>query len=292
MELLYKQEHLNCFYYDRSQKPQIEILTYKTGQQQEVSIHADEIVFFVQGTIRQVHRGYPAFENSAGDFIFLPCNSKISLSAISDSIVTVFRLDKQIKLCENYRLEDLFHSKQAVLQTKEQTPHIYALLMNERVSHFLTGVNECVSDGLRCRHFFELIIEEFFLMLRAYYTKEELGSFLRLVLSGDTAFLEHIRKNWKKYPTVKQMAASMNLSVVRFSAKFKKTLGQTAYQWLKQAKAQHIYQEINQGEKPLKRIAEENGFSTIAQFSNFCKKELDVTPSQIRKRIKDQTSCL
>lgn len=63
-------------------------------------------------------------------------------------------------------------------------------------------------------------------------------------------------------------------------------LEQTAYQWIKRAKAQHIHQEITQGLKPLKKIAEENGFSSMAQFPKFCKKELGETASRIRKGIK------
>lgn len=287
MELLYTQEHLNCFNYDRSQKPQIEILTYKAGQQQEVLISTNEIVFFVKGTIRQVFRDYPMFENAVGEFIFLPGNLKISLSVVSDCIVTVFRLDKQIKLCENYPLENLYHSPHGVLLMQEQAPHICGLSMNERVVHFLTGVNDCVSDGLGCRHFFELKIEEFFLMLRAYYTKEQLRVFLGLVLSEDTVFSEYVRKNWTKYPTVKRMASSMNLSVVYFSTKFKRIVGQTAYHWIKEAKVRYIHQEILLKVKPLKVIAEENGFSTIAQFSNFCKKELGAVPSQLRRGVKE-----
>lgn len=285
MELLYMHEHLACFDYDHSQRPQIEMLAFRMGQQQDVFIDANEIIFFMKGTIRQVFRDYPMFENSEGEFVFLPCNGKVSLSAISDSTVIVFRLDKHIRFCENYFLENLYLPQHLILQQQEEAPCIKKLLMNERISNFIAALNDCISDGLRCRHFFELKVKEFFLLLRAYYTKEQLRDLFRLVLSPDTTFSEYIRKNRNKYPTVKQMAASMNLSTVHFSAKFKKIFGQTAYRWMKQSKVRHIRREIIFGAKPLKLIAEENGFSTMAQFSNFCKKELGTVPSRIRKEV-------
>lgn len=255
MGLLYIQEHLDCLSYDHSQRPQIEILTFSIGQQAEVFIGTNEIVFFVKGSIRQVFRDYPEYENSAGEFIFLPCGGKISLLALSESIVTVFRMEKPLKLCEHYLLEQLYP-----LPVHTAQPSVASLRMNKRVRHFLQGVNSCVSDGLGCRHFYDLKVRELFLMLRAYYTKEQLRVFLGLILTMDTLFSECVRKNWDKYPTVRQMAAFMGLSQKHFSSKFKCIFGQTAYKWIKQSKAWSIHQEIVSTGKSLKHIAEENGF--------------------------------
>lgn len=282
MDVLHLHEHLNCFEYDRSPRPQIEILTFKQGQWREVFINANQIVFFMEGTIRQVLRGHPEYVNSAGQFIFLPCGVEISLVALCDSVVTVFRLDKIPGLCESFPLEGL-HTQGYGDAIQGERPPVGCLHTNEAVACFLYSLNKFVSGGLRCRHFFNIKIREFFLILRVYYPREQLRDFFALILSADTAFSEYIRKNWDKYPTVRQLAASINMTPKQFSARFRKIFAETPYQWIKQSRARMIHRDLVAGQKSLKQIAAENGFTVIPQFTNFCKKELGASPSMIRK---------
>lgn len=285
MEILYLWEHQRCLYCDRSNRPQIETVTFKKGQRAEVFLHANQVVFFTEGTIRHVLGDCPAFENSEGQFIFLPFGGKLSLEAISDSSVMVFNLDKPVSLCEGYSLEKLYE------QTMEGYPHktrrynapVGCLYVNEPISHFLESVSMGLRDGIRCRYFVGLKIKELFLMLRAYYPKEQLRDFLNPILSADTAFSESVRANLDKYHTVKQLAASLNITPRAFTAKFKQIFGTTPYSWIKQEKVETVRQQLLAGSKSFKRIAAENGFNTVQQFTNFCKKELGANPSQLRE---------
>lgn len=54
---------------------------------------------------------------------------------------------------------------------------------------------------------------------------------------------------------------------------------------MKANKAKVIQDEITSTNKPFKQIAYENEFSTIAQFTKFCKKEIGKTPSSIRASV-------
>lgn len=203
---------------------------------------------------------------------------------MADSTVTVFRLDKPLGLCPGYSPEKLYVYKQGGCACKEgRCRHpVGCLRVNEPVSSFLEGVNLCLAGGLCCQYFFGLKIEELLLTLRAYYPKEQLMEFLKPILSADTAFSEYVRANREKYPTVKQMAASLNMPTKRFAAKFNQVFAATPYSWLKREKVETIRRQLLTSGKAFKLIAAENNFNTVQQFTNFCKKELGASPSQLR----------
>lgn len=283
MEIVDIQEHLGCFNYDRSDRPRIEIIVFEAGHSREVEITANEIVFFIEGCIGFSFRDYPWRENSAGQLIFLPCGGKASLTAIRSSEIIVFRMDHPVGLCENWSMEQLYISGRSRTALRMEDSIIGTLHIDEDIRRFLEGVSYHVGRGLKCKRFFDLKISEFFLLLRINYTKRQVREFFSPILSPDTAFSEHVRRNWGKYTSVGEMAESMNMSVKQFSSKFKTVFNQTAYNWMKQSRAGLIQREIKVSAKPLKQIARELGFNTVHQFTNFCKKELGCTPSEIRK---------
>lgn len=286
MEVLYPHEHLSCLHYDNSSQPKIDIFSLKEGEYIREQININQILFLHKGDISLLYSSMPEHKMSSGQFVFLPCGYEKSVMAHSESIITVFHLNRTFRLCGNFPLENLYVQKEGDIG-EEQDASIFHLEMNEYVSHFLIGVNRCISGGLLCKGYFDLKFQELFILLRAYYTKEEIRGFFGMILSPDTSFSEYIRNKWFDYPTVNQLAASMNMAPKRFAAKFKQVFGQTAYQWIKHSKMQIIHEELVAGQKSLKQIAAENGFSTIPQFTNFCKKELGANPSSIRQKSKE-----
>ena len=286
MKLLYSKEHLNCFNYDRFIKPIIEELTIKTGEKELISINTNEIVFFLEGKLRFIFKDFPEYMATKGEIVFLAAGGDFSYEALSDCVIVIFRIHKPIKLCNTFPIEKLNNIRNIdpKNQYKPRTEHLSLLQMNPRMWYLIYGVRDSLSDGQRCIQFFELKIQEFFLTLRAYYTKEEMHDFLYLILSGDTAFSEYIRLNWNKYKTVKELSQSMNMTTKSFTIKFKNIFNISPYQWMLDGKAQNIHNEITTTNKPFKQIAAENGFVALSQFSIFCKKHLRKNPSKIRQK--------
>lgn len=198
----------------------------------------------------------------------------------------IFRISSPIQLCETFPIEKLYthRNKNSQACSQQETKHIYFLPIIPLVWHLLYGLKECLHDGLRCFHYFELKIKEFLFLLRAYYAKTEINKFFYLILSEDTVFSEYVRLNWNKYPTVNELSNSINMAQKRFSIRFKRIFDITPYQWILEKKAQLIHNQITATNKPFKEIAFENGFGTTAQFSKFCKKMLGKNPSEIRYR--------
>lgn len=281
-------ENRSCLFYDHSPKPQIELMKFSKGQSGEFTAQYNDIVFFLEGRVSYKFRNFPEYEGLKGQIIFLPSGSTFSYTALCDSLIMVFRLHEPVSLCDTFPLEELYGLKD-IGPLGEYTPRtktMSVLEINPRVWHFIEGVKDCIKDGMKCRIYFKLKIKEFFLLLRIYYTKQQIHDFFYLILSGDTAFSEYIRRNWRKYPSVTELAASMNYSLKQFSGKFKDVFGKTPNRWMIEGKARLIHHELLSSEKSLKEIASGYNFKDGAQFHKFCKKELGNSPSGIRKSIK------
>ena len=281
MELINIYEHLNCFNYDHSPKPQIEICSYEKGETAELSAEENEIVFFLKGNIKYIFDSYPEHETDEGKILFLPMGHKCTCFACSEFAIMIFRLYNPIKLCNTYFIEHLFNSGNPA-EINANPEELKLLVINPRLWHFITGLKDCISDGIKCKHYFEMKIKEFFLMLRSYYPKSELRDFLRMILSNDIAFSEYVRQNRNKYPTVIALAESMHLTQKQFAKRFKNVFNRTPYEWMKEGRILSIQNDITTTKKSFKQIAIENGFRSLEEFTRFCKKELGKTPTDFR----------
>ena len=204
-------------------------------------------------------------------------------------MVMVFRLYNPVKLCESYFAEYLFNPQEPGFAISKSLKKIKVLDINPRIRYLIDGLIDCVTDGIKCKHYFDMKIREFFMMLRAYYPKSELRGFLSMILSRDTAFSEYVKKNRNRYPTVIALAKSMNLTKKQFAKRFNEVFECTPYKWMREGRAQTIHHEITATKKPLKQVSMESGFNSVAQFTKFCKNELGQTPMELRISVNINT---
>ena len=282
MDILNINEHLNCFNYDHSTSPQIELIQHEKGKEIALLALSNEIVFFLEGSISYSLNNTPVRVVGAKKMLFLPMGYECSCLVNSDVQLLVFRLHSPIKLCESFFIEHLFDANMPLTAMDDWQKPLKILDINTRISMLIKGLLACLADGIKCRHYFDLKIREFFMLLRAYYPKSELREFLCMILSSDTAFSEYVRKNRNAYPTVIALAQSMHLTQKQFARRFGKIFGRTPYEWMKEGKILSIHSKVTATKKPFKQVAIESGFNSTAQLTKFCKKELGKTPGELR----------
>ena len=287
MELRNIMEHLNCFNYDNSKRPRIEVINYTKGEKADVTVNTNEIVFILKGKVKYTIHPYSEYSLKRGEMLFLTIEYRsVRLSVESDTSMVILQLYNPIKLCESYFVERLFDPKETnIAEIYDRQDELKTLPINPRMRYFINGIIDCVEDGIKCKYFFDMKIREFFLMLRAYYTKSDIRMFLSPILSNDTAFSEYVKNNRNKFPTVIALAKSMHLTQRQFALRFKKVFGCAPYGWMKEGRTKSIHYEITATRKPIKQIAFECGFGSIAQFTRFCKKELGMPPVELRSKI-------
>jgi len=289
MELSYKREHGACPRTEHATKTTIEIMRMEKGEHSEVTIAHNEVIFFMEGQVCFMFRNFPNYEGKKGEILFLPAGGKYSYKAVQQSVIVIFRIHGPIVLCENYSVEQLYEAqkKTAEFYLSQTRRKLSVMAMHTGIWQFLNGIVDNLNDGISCGAFFDLKIKEFFMLVRLYYTKEDIYDFLYLILSKDTSFSEYVRTRWHHFRNVEEMAEYMHLTTRQFSEKFKKIFDVTPYKWMKQERAKVIRNQLVASHKTIKQIAFENGFSDLPQFTKFCKKEIGKTPTEIRMGKKD-----
>lgn len=279
MELLYTQEHLTCFNYEKGERPTIERISLKKGLFWRIFPIDNKVIFVLKGSL---HFSYGEIVNKtipSGKMMLLPAGSQCIAHSDEDSEIIIMRLHNTRQLCDCFSLDALLREDKG-----DFIPGIYFLDINERVEPFLSFLDTCMTDGLRCTYYFELKAKEFYFLLRAYYEKKELLYFFYPLLSKDISFSDLVIKNHYKAKTVQELANLTHYSLSGFQKRFKKVFGVSAYQWMKDERSKTIFHQINSTDKSFKEISEEYGFSSPSHFNDFCKTNFGATPGIIRRR--------
>lgn len=279
MELLYPQEHLNCYNYENGNNPVIEILPIPINTVCKTELIDNKILFVRSGKLSYSLGSHTNQQLNTGEFIIIPAELQFTAKSLTDVDIILFRLHIDIELCERFGIEKL-----AVERDENDTfEGIGVLRSNEVVDEYLKGLIGHITAGLRCYYFYEIKVKELFFLLRAYYPKKELLHFFDSILSRDFTFSDFIRNNYHRVKTVKELASLTNYSVSGFEKHFKKVFGVPASQWLKKQRSKAIFHDINNGSKTFKEISYCHGFTSPSHFNDFCKSQFGATPGKIRK---------
>jgi AraC-like DNA-binding protein len=297
-------ESPDCLIYDHSEKPQIYLYDLDDGDITHYAKLPSHVIGFVlEGSISIVFSDRSQFMFHKGQMVFMPSGSIYTWSVTGCTQLLIYRLQTPgFRLCEMFPVESLYiedakllwpeqnsksgtknsKSKPKTTKTKERFSQ---LKIHPCLLQRLESVRDCFVDGIRCKKFFELEIEIFFILIRCYYDKKELYSFMRFVLTGNMIFTEYVRLRWKEHYTVSSLATAMNMSTKHFSRQFVQYFGEKPSTWMASNRARIIFDELTSSNKPLKQIAFDNGFSSLSQFSIFTKRVLGKNATEIRHNL-------
>lgn len=138
-------------------------------------------------------------------------------------------------------------------------------------------------EGLNCIHYHRLKQEELCILLRGYYSPEQLYGLLGSIVGGSDNFKDFVLRNYKNITDIAAFASIANMSVRNFQRKFKAEFNLSAREWLNERRAEHILRDIRSSDKTIAEIALSYGFASPSYFTIFCKQHFGKTPSQLRK---------
>lgn len=236
-----------------------------------------EIVFVLKGDI---YISYGFFMNQLlpeGSILLLPPGCYFNARTEKGVSVLIMRIPEAIRFCNDLLLEDMID--------KEELPEegLGILKINSAVHSYLSILIDLIKDGVLCKHYCELKTKEFLHLLKVYYPQEELSLFFRPLLSNDAQFTEFVLGNYHRVKTVMQFASLCSCSLSNFDKKFRRAFGISAYQWMMKKRNERVYHEIKTTNKSFTQIAEEQGFLSNSQFTDYCKKHLGGAPGKIRQ---------
>lgn len=280
MELLYPHEHLNCYNYEKGDRPAIDPIHLVANDKYDIDILENKIIIVRNGHINYSFGSHLNQSLTTGNMIIIPAGFRFTSRALDDTEILIFRIRTHIELCERFALEQLLAEK----DENDKFDKIGVLNSNKVVTQYVENLIEHIIAGLRCFYFYEIKIKELLFLLRGYYPKKELLHFFYPLLSNDLSFSNFILQNYHQVRTVKELAELTNYSLSGFEKHFKKVFGISASQWMRNQRAKIVYHDINNGNKTFKEISYHHGFTSPAHFNDFCKLHFGATPGQIRKR--------
>lgn len=277
MKLLYAHEHIACINYQPAKSALIEVLLFSVGEHPQSTSKEDKLIFMLEGSMEFSFGEYQDRQIDAGKALMIPANYTLTARVQEHCRILVIRLAEPVALCDCFSLEKLL----------EACPpdYVYSLSylgVNDVLQNYLTQLAFCIDKELLCARFLKLKIEELFLLLRAFYSKQDLLDFFYLQLTGDMAFSRQVNSYYLKAKNARELAAMLNYSYSGFIKRFNRVFQRPPYQWMKERKAHLIYHDINTTAKSMHEISQEYGFSSQGRFSDFCKQEFGILPKEIR----------
>lgn len=280
MSLFYKQEHTTCYNYQLQSEATFKVLQFNKSQNLHLfKVDHSVIIYLFEGEVSITCNSYKDQILKAGEMALLPINSSCYINPLKDATIISCSFVQNIDFCNRFSFEHLldFLPEKYVYNFKK-------LPESEVMGLFFALLKRCLDDGLSCVHYHELMQRELFIMLRAYYSKEELATFFYPLLGKDMGFKDYVMANYLSIKDIPDFAQQMNLSVDTFKRRFKEAFGEPAHKWISQRKSELIYRDLVVSEKTLTEITAEYGFSSQAYLSTFCKKHFDKSPQELRDK--------
>ena len=281
MRLFYQEEHKTCYHYAEKSTATFKVYHLQhDAPPAQARLECSLMVFVVEGeSLIRYGAGKP-FVVPAGRFFLVEPGTLFTGHQQVPTLVMTMAFVGAPQLCNIYTLENLVRDTQGASLPVD--PH-FTLPIRPRLLEFLDLVMHCLDDVLSFAHYHELKREEFFLLVRAYYSKEELAALFRPLLGIDHDFRRQVLEVCAKgCCDIAAMAGQLNMSTATLQRKFKQTFHETAGQWLLNRKAERIVRQLKTTSLTFDQICFENGFSSPAYFSNFCKRVFGKTPTQLR----------
>jgi len=250
--------------------PVVETVSLRAGEKWKISCTENLILYINYG---QVLLPSDQLLETGALFILPPdCTFAVRAATTVSLILMHVRRDYKLPLCMDSNVYlPLQCNEYQHITIPDNVQLLFTLLLDEH------------REGMLSSTFMELKVMELFVLLKAYYPKEKLVTVFFPFLRKETSFIVKIWNNIGHVRTVAELASICCLSRSVFQAKFKETFGVSPYKWITERKVAILRQELYTTNKQITQIAQEQGFSSISQFSDFCKKNLGHSPERLRK---------
>ena len=102
------------------------------------------------------------------------------------------------------------------------------------------------------------------------------------MIGADLDFKDFIFTHYLNISNVNEFAELAHLTPATFNRRFKAAFKQPAHKWFAERKAERILRDIKISDKTFEEISIEQGLSSPAYLTTFCKQHFGKAPSELR----------
>ncbi|MEH7094115.1 GH39 family glycosyl hydrolase [Neobacillus vireti] len=244
--------------------------------------HRDiELIYMIKGQL-QVKISNNTYHLNQSDFILVNSNEFHSFQSEKDNLFVVFHF--------NYlELSSLLAHKNLVfncnsIDCSHSSDKEFIVVIEELLSVYMQQHQDSEVESLEKT--FKLIS-----LLKLKYLKSsnqlEIQSYSTSKGQNErlAEIMEYIQSNYREPLTLEEVAGLHYISVPYLSKFFKKQTGKTFSQYLNEIRLAHAVNELVNSNKPITRIALDNGFPNLAAFNRVFNESYQLKPVEYRKQM-------
>ncbi|MDH6304726.1 AraC-like DNA-binding protein [Parabacteroides sp. PF5-5] len=279
MKSLYPKEHIAQGYYISDFSVGFVLKQEKKGKTIQIKeTHLNHLLFLLEG---ELNVSYNEFKNHlcvTDEMIFVAADSSLVIETYTEVRYLLLSFNNQLSLLEQLDLQELkeFCNERNIFNKLDIRPPLHGVL--ESIIFYQ-------SNKIHSRQLDEAKQKEIFLVLKSFYTKQELARFLKPILNQDMDFKAFIIKHYMDAKNVEELAQICDLSIRSLTRKFKLHFNDSPYRWMLRQKSHHVKTMLADRKIPMQQIIKDFGFSSPAHFTTYCKKHFEMTPSAYRKEL-------
>ncbi|MBU7591268.1 GH39 family glycosyl hydrolase [Metabacillus halosaccharovorans] len=244
-----------------------------------------ELIYIIKGRL-QVKINNEIFLLKNSDFVVVNSNNLHSLYSDEENLFVVLHINQ-------YQLSSLLSQKTPVFSCNSS--------QNERNSdeELRTNLEVLLSVYINQNNtteveFFEKAFNLLLTLSRYYLKKQEQVEIENLLAEKGpdertNEILDYLQTNYREPLTLNEVASLHFLSVPYLSKFFKKQTGKTFSQYLNEIRLAHAVNELLNTDKPITRIALDNGFPNLSAFNRVFNEKHHTKPAEYRKKMSTLT---
>ncbi|MDR4946735.1 GH39 family glycosyl hydrolase [Neobacillus cucumis] len=244
-----------------------------------------ELIYVIKGQL-QVKINQNTFHLIKSDFILVNSNEFHSFQSEKDNLFVVFHFNylELSSLLGQKNLLFLCNSNEQSLSSDQD----FRQVIEELLSVYMQQRNDSEVETLEKT--FKLIS-----LIKFHYLKSsnqlEIPSYSTSKGQNErlSEIMEYIQSNYREPLTLEEVAGLHFISVPYLSKFFKKQTGKTFSQYLNGIRLAHAVNELVNTNKPITRIALDNGFPNLAAFNRVFNETYQVKPVEYRKQMSETT---
>lgn len=281
MGLFYLREHTSCYNYARCVQEGFLYYSLDKGVTHEEEAVKDCILFVLKGSLQFSCNEFK-FVLSAGQMAFFHRGSLFKTDSLEKSEIVLALFEGGMWSCEKALFSELYHLKNTIKY------RMSPLEIRDQLNKYLELLVLYLKDGANCVHFYEIKLKELFWIFRFYYTRVELANFYYMIIGDSQDFKNKVLNNYKGNKTVKELSKACGCSLSAFKRQFTTEFGETASLWMQKQRLGEIKYKLVNTNLSFGTIACELNFSSLPQFSRYCKRYLGYSPTELRQQLKNE----
>lgn len=247
----------------------------KSAYEESRILEQNAIVFMIDGSCSFSYDQYVNRIFFAGEMIFFPKSAIVTGLVLENSKFLYMTFDMPLDIYDRQYIQQQWEIASVI--SYDFTP----LKMNYTIGVFVNSWVYLMKNGGCCPELHELKHKEIFIILRLFYTKEQLAEFFYPIIGKCFDFRNFVLDNYANCNRLNELIELSNMCPNAFMKKFKNEFGVTAYQWMLKQMCQKIIHKASQPRATIKEIMIEIGVDSPTHFNRICKRHFDKTPKEL-----------